>query len=62
MLKPALPGILPIIDGGDIDENGQWYGSEMCCLECHETDYLRSQALDEFISLPACGECGELFA
>jgi hypothetical protein len=51
-----------ITDGGDIDDNGSWYGAEMGCLECHETTQLRSGITPTYLLAELhCGECGTTF-
>jgi hypothetical protein len=50
-------------DGGDIDNNGRWYGEEMCCLECRETKHMRVGITATYLLATLdCGECGEPFA
>jgi hypothetical protein len=50
-------------DSGDIDNDGRWYGSSMCCLECRTTDAMRMGAGGLFLlATLECGSCGEVFA
>jgi len=50
-------------DGGDIDDNGHWYGAEMSCLECHETHQMRQGITATYLlATLECGSCGETFA
>ncbi len=59
----AMRGVPKTFDGGDIDNDGQWYGSEMCCLECRETADVRCGTTSTYLlGTLECGECGEVFA
>lgn len=50
-------------DGGDIDNNGRWYGAEMCCRDCRETANMRmGMTATYMLATLECGECGEVFA
>lgn len=50
-------------DGGDIDDHGHWYGAEMSCLECHETEAMRMSITATYmLAALRCGNCSEVFA
>ena len=50
-------------DGGDINDNGQWRGEEMGCLECREIHQVRAGITATYLLAQLqCGGCGERFA
>ena len=52
-----------VFDGGDIDNDGQWQGADMGCLECRETRPMRATATAAWcVAALCCGECRAPFA
>ncbi len=50
-------------DGGDIDDHGHWYGSEMGCLSCHETAHIHCGITPTYLLASLnCSACGEAIA
>jgi hypothetical protein len=50
-------------DSGDIDNNGRWYGSTMCCLECRDTDTMRMGIGGLYLlATLECDNCSAVFA
>lgn len=51
-----------IIDPGDIDSSGHWYGARMCCLNCKWHVALKAQGSSKLWTVELiCGLCGEVF-
>lgn len=48
-----------IFDGGDINDNGQWRGEEVSCLDCRETRPMQMGPSPAWcVAELRCGECG----
>lgn len=58
-----LRAVPTIYDGGDIDDDGRWYGEPMCCLECRETDAMRMGLSRTYLlATLECSNCLQVFA
>ena len=62
IMPTAMHNVPKSFDGGDIDDEGRWYGQDLSCLECRQTTAMRLSITSTYLLAALhCGECGATF-